>query len=470
MRVRAAAAVAMTAVLAGACGGASGGSAGRGHGLTIEAVAAGTIAARTAHVEGAVSGTNGGEPVKATFSGDADFARNASAVRLAYTGKDTPGKSEIVVFGRDVYFRSESELFGNKYVTFPSDAAFGKSGGDAWIGMGAVGFGVADPVGALRQLRSLATQVRDLGHEEVRGIDTSHKRLTVKVTSLFPCPKDVVDKTDSDTVCGPSAKDSAATIDVWVDDQSRMIRLETRIDLAGSAIASRVDYSRFGEAVDIHRPSKSEILDFDSLAASGSDFGKVVKVTGEWQTVTSGTVGGVHWSLESAPAQDAICLDFVTSPPVAMNPSIVPMGPTVIRGGRDVPCFGSAFSALAQVVSSSAQPGGSVTAVVGIADSSTHSVVAHLADGSSRKVAIDARTRSFVWVGLRINKLVSITAESTQGEITCSDSGTMSALGQATNGEGSPTTMPELPDLGYICLPTADLQKVLLNQTGTSLP
>lgn len=275
MRAGAAAAVA-AALLAVACSGGGSGASG-GKGLTIEAVAAGTLAARTAHVEGTLSGVDNGEPVHGTFAGDADFTRHASDMNLRFSAKpkDSPESMEIRIAEGATYLRIpddgsvEGMSFDGKFLVLPDDAFFGNSGSEPPIGASAIGFGVADPVDALRQLRALSSEVRDLGDARVDGVDTTHAQFTTKVGLLFACAKEADPAADnSNSLCEASIASRDATIDVYVDAQSRIARLETKFD-AGTKVTfnSRVDYSRFGDAVDISAPPKSEVYDMSDYDA-----------------------------------------------------------------------------------------------------------------------------------------------------------------------------------------------------------
>jgi hypothetical protein len=447
------------AMLATACGGGGKGSTGAERGFSIEAIAAGTIAARTAHVEGTISGASNGSPMKGTFAGDADFSRNASDVKIAYSGKDAPESTELLLVGGALYLRIAS-LSGGKYLKMPTDIFFGQGGSQMPLGMNVVGFGVADPVGAVKQLRAIASEVRDLGRDQVRGIDTAHEQLAVKMGALFPCPKKA-EPARSGSVCDPATIGGRVTVDIWVDDQSRMIRLEAHFDLGGDSVDSRVDYSAFGDPVDISAPPKSTILDESSFPVggggtgdSGSPFGKHTTVTGPWVELASGSVAGVRWSFASAPAEGAVCPDFVTTPPLPMPPT-VPAGPIVTRDGRGVNCVDPLFVSVQEIdVVASTGSDAQVAAVAGVVDASVSSLVAHFADGTTQPITIDVGTRTFVWVGVPAPRLVSLTADSKQGPVICSGDPALLA--------GSPAVPPPpgaLPsEAGYFCLPTSVVQ------------
>ena len=278
---------------------------------------------------------------------------------------------------------------------------------------------------------------------------------------LFACPESTKSDADAgDPLCAASVGSRPATIDVWVDGQARMLRLETKID-AGHALTidSRVDYSRFGRAVTIAPPPKSELVGVPSPADLG--IGKPTTVTGPWQTVVSGTTAGVHWSLSFAPAKNATCLDFAGTPTVAMAPTGIPTGPTVMRDGRTVPCQDQTLIAAQDVaVISSSAATSAVTAVAGLVEPGVHTLVAHLANGTTQTVAIDARTRSFAWVGPAAPKLVSLTAQSAGGEVTCTTAEHLFGAVGGQPGAKPPAGPPPDLGLGYLCLRTADLNKL----------
>jgi hypothetical protein len=258
--------------------------------------------------------------------------------------------------------------------------------------------------------------------------------------------------------CAAWVKVRPSTIDVWVDDSARMVRIETNVD-AGRALSveSRVDYSRFGERVDISAPPKSKLVDLGSMVTS--TVGTHVAVTGSWRTIAQGTERGVRWSLATAPAKTAICLDFETSVSVPLQPPITPSGPTVSRGARGhVPCVESSMVSTAElVVVSSTQSGGAIGAVAGVAGPSVRSLVAHLADGTASPIAIDPRAHTFVWVGPPAPAIDTLTADSAQGTVTCySDPTTI--FGTLVPTPPSTIALPNL--FGFSCLPNAQLQEL----------
>jgi hypothetical protein len=480
MRLKAAAAIAGLGLLAAACSGGSKGSAGGGTGFSIQAVASSTIAARTAHVDGTLSGTDHSKPVHGTFSGDADFAHDASSVKFEMSGKDG-GTLEIIVARGNTYIRGPEAVFAGKYTELPENL-FGGNGSGTPLGLSTLGWGVADPVRALQQLRGLATRVVEVGHETVRGTAATHVRMTVPVGALFGCPKHATPTSEglgssntSDPVfCDAQVKVRPATIDVWVDDTSRMIRLETKIESGpATSMDSRLDYSGFGEHVDISPPPKSQVLDMASLVTASSDIGKHVAVTGPWQPVASGKTAGVAWSLATAPAKTAVCLDFETSKAAPQRAATVPLGPTVSRGSRGaVPCLDpSLIGGQEVVIVSSTRADALFGAVVGLADSSVHSLAAHFADGTTVPIAIDPKTHTFVWVGAPKPTLSTLTAESAQGPITCYSDPT-TVFGAMPTPQPTVSVPVPVPDLfGFSCVPNSELQMMKQQlKTMPSLP
>ena len=464
MRLRVGTAAVGLALVAAACSASgSSGSASGGNGFSIAAVASSTIAARTAHVEGTIVGTAQGEPVHGTVSGDADFAHGASSVKLRVTDETKPATLEIVVAHDTDYIRTSEAIFAGKYMELPGDL-FNGSGSGAPLGMSTIGWGVADPVRALQQLRGFATRVVDVGRDTIRGIETNHLSFTVPVGALFGCLRHSTPTSDAsgatysaDSVfCAAKYRGRTATIDVWADDASRMVRIETHIGL-DNGLSSRLDYSQFGEHVDITAPPKSQIIDESKMVTVPGEIGKHVAVSGPWKQVTSGTTAGVAWSLASAAANDSVCVDFETSRTVPMQPSLNTPGPVVSHGIRsNVPCVNSATLFSEQVVvTATTQPGGALSAVAGVADPSVRLLTAHFDGGATAAIRIDPATDTFAWVGAPTPTFGTLTADSGHGPITCySDPSTV--FGSIPTPK--PTIQVPFPVLtGFVCATNADL-------------
>lgn len=131
-----------------------------------------------------------------------------------------------------------------------------------------------DPARFLEQLRDEAGSVTQVGEEEVRGAATTRYRAEVDAAAVAVAGVD---------------PDEATTVDVWVDEEDRLRRVE-----AGDMVVELWD---FGTPVEAEEPA--DVTDGSDLGNVGRVF--FTQVTGEWEAVARGVTGGVGWTVHAAP-------------------------------------------------------------------------------------------------------------------------------------------------------------------------
>jgi hypothetical protein len=134
-----------------------------------------------------------------------------------------------------------------------------------------------DPTSSLNYLRG-ATDVTEVGSEEVRGVDTTHYRATIDLQkALDESPEAARDALQP---LVDMYTDTTVQVEVWIDDDDRVRRYETTQDLSKielpegaevpegaleGTITIRQELHDFGVEADIEVPSDDEVIDFLDL-------------------------------------------------------------------------------------------------------------------------------------------------------------------------------------------------------------
>lgn len=125
----------------------------------------------------------------------------------------------------------------------------------------------SDPTQALHFLLGASRDVRDLGKEVIRGVATSHYRLTL---DLRKAARQVPDSAQEsyDTLLD-MLESPLIPAEVWIDDEGRLRKMtftETIASGPGAAegdvtVEMTMEYYDFGVAVDVELPPESEVVD-----------------------------------------------------------------------------------------------------------------------------------------------------------------------------------------------------------------
>jgi hypothetical protein len=220
-----------------------------------------TSAAGTAHV--VVTGTvvTGGVSVSMSGSGDFDNARRLGSLTMTVTGGPQTG--------------TMTEVFDN-WTIYMSSPLFGRvPGGKHWLSIDleqagkALGIDFAqysgtNPAAALQLLEKAADVVK-VGTETIDGVAATHYHATVDVSRL-PNGSHLAELTGLSTY----------PVDVWIghDGLVRRLRLSlathpSTVGVPAMQMTIAMDYSNFGETVDVHPPAASDTIDLTKLAKQG---------------------------------------------------------------------------------------------------------------------------------------------------------------------------------------------------------
>ena len=249
------------------------GCGGGGASFDPSASAASTAKAKSAKVGFDTSIAGGGRTLHMTGSGKVDFQNQAASMifdvgdLLRGSGLPaSPGeKWAIVTQGLVVYMHAPSlarQLPGGKQWLKLDVQAIAKS---QKIDLGQFRqLTQNDPTQMLAYLRATSGKVDKVGTENVRGVETTHYRAKVDLDKVAEQAPPKLRKTFRTSI--QSLKRGLGTdtipVDVWVDDNDLVRRLEEHLPIAtGGKIDFRVDFYDFGTPVSIMPPPTSETLD-----------------------------------------------------------------------------------------------------------------------------------------------------------------------------------------------------------------
>jgi hypothetical protein len=130
--------------------------------------------------------------------------------------------------------------------------------------------GGADPAEYLRELRSAGADVKVVGHEKVRGEETTRYAATVNLQKALEA-HGASSKAASEALSKLSSTLGGTNLPVeaWVDGKGLLRKV--RIKLSGQAIAADVgvEYFNFGATPAVTAPAASEVFDATGAAAQG---------------------------------------------------------------------------------------------------------------------------------------------------------------------------------------------------------
>jgi hypothetical protein len=177
----------------------------------------------------------------------------------------------VVSDGNTVYMRSPmfaAGLGGRDWMKLDIER-FGSAMG---IPLGGSGMSTQSASEQLRMLRAVSGDVSDEGREQVRGAETTHYSLKVdlrRTADLLPEAQREAARQGIEQLIELTGQ-SEVPMDVWIDDQQRVRRMELDQTMKRTAIEVSVhmtmEYVRFGVPVDIDPPEAADVFDATGLA------------------------------------------------------------------------------------------------------------------------------------------------------------------------------------------------------------
>jgi hypothetical protein len=196
------------------------------------------------------------------------------AIKLEGLPEGTPAGTSIdmeeIFKGTSVYIGSS--LFAGK---LPGGAHWmkldlGRVGKAAGLDPTQLLGGQSNPAQFLEYLKASGGSVQEVGHEGVRGVQTTHYRGTIdlrKAASVLSGNRAAVEKTIAQMGLG------TLPVDVWVDSHRMVRRLDFNIHAPVSGtqlnLQLRVELFDFGPTPNVNAPSASESFDATSSALGG---------------------------------------------------------------------------------------------------------------------------------------------------------------------------------------------------------
>jgi hypothetical protein len=244
------------------------------------AAAADTAAAKTAKVSFDTTIGSGGQTLQMSGEGVVDFQNRSAQMSfdvgdlLRATGQPATSNEKwtIVTRGFILYMRAPSlaqQLPGGKQWLKLDVAALAKA---ANVNLGQFRqLTQSDPSQMLDFLRAASGKIDKVGEEQVRGTHTTHYRANIDLDRVAEQAPPKLRRTFRKSIA--SLKRGLGTdivpVDVWVDDDNRVRRLQEHLPVAGGGAASRIDFGvdfyEFGTPVTIHPPPPSQVVDLGKI-------------------------------------------------------------------------------------------------------------------------------------------------------------------------------------------------------------
>lgn len=261
----------------------------------IAATADKTSAATTAHMVMSTSFEGGSAGSSRTIemdgavdmrTGDASFRMSGDAFGVLQ-GKDAEIRivDGVMYMGSEGLAAADPSLQGKEWIKFDMEALAAKLGTDV-TSKAASNFDRPDPAATLAMLRGVSGEVDEVGHEKLRGVDTTHYRIEID-------PKKALDTVDGlpdgqrDTARKAIEKlgDAKFPADVWIDAEGRLRKMSMTLDSGKLDLGKSVPGARatvtyelydFGTPVKVTAPPPDKVLDISEMfSALGDAFGKI---------------------------------------------------------------------------------------------------------------------------------------------------------------------------------------------------
>lgn len=220
----------------------------------IASTAEATRIAGTARMRGTVTNTDADGSVFAyVMSGASDFESDATRLEsrddpaASPGGRAQAGRTETIVIKDVLYMRGfagpvDSE---KKWYRLPVSGALAQ--------LQATAPNISDPITLLDRMSAVGT-VETLGTERIRGVVTTHCRIT------FDAAKEKALRPKEFQRSGPSLNSQGRT-DIWIDAAGRTRRLQARFTNSRRTSTFDVEFYDFGTPVRIKAPPAADIID-----------------------------------------------------------------------------------------------------------------------------------------------------------------------------------------------------------------
>lgn len=262
------------AVTLGACGGNEGGNGASTNGDATPSGGGGSVVAKnvaelaksigdktsdtnTAHMK--FTGDAGGQEI--TGEGDVQFGSAKPAMKMDMTTAE--GNMSMVLLEEALYIKLPQELEPGK-PWLKIDATTNSELATALAGMSEQMSENTDPRATLEQFEKAGT-ITDTKEETLDGKKTTHYSITVDVQKLADSQTDETMKQAMQQAITQGLKDFP--VEVWIDEDDLPVRLKMEMPTPDPStgqtmqVGVQVDYSKWGEPVDIAAPPAEQIAE-----------------------------------------------------------------------------------------------------------------------------------------------------------------------------------------------------------------
>lgn len=216
----------------------------------IKQAAERTEAEQTAKMRGDVTITGSGTDTTMKLDGAVDFASgNLTGTLTADILGQNTSMQFLSVDGKSYV---QLPMLGDKWIESPADA----------------GLTSTDPLNQLDSLKDVA-DLKEVGTEDVEGVSTTHYTGTIDLTKAL----------ESAGLSGEQLKeaekslskvDDGAKLDVWVDDEGRIVKVSQDLSLNvgknKASMNSTLLFTDFGTEVEVTAPNPDDVMSAGSLA------------------------------------------------------------------------------------------------------------------------------------------------------------------------------------------------------------
>ncbi|MFG2224247.1 hypothetical protein [Streptomyces sp. NPDC048644] len=234
---------------------------------SLKTAARQTDGKKSAKVEGTVK--NG--PSNQTMKGALDWSQGMRMnVDITQSGQSPmAGKPVKALYTPDAMFMNMGAagmpVAGKNWVKYDYDALAKK--------MGPTGALLKDqmqnnnPTRAM-ELMIASGKVKEVGKEDVRGVQATHFTGTLSVQELTRMQSKNLSEADLKALEAQmeQAGSKAETIDLWISSDNLLVKKRERMDSSATSFDSTVFYSDYGTKVTAEEPPAGETVDFDKVS------------------------------------------------------------------------------------------------------------------------------------------------------------------------------------------------------------
>lgn len=280
-------------VLAG-CGGGGGGLKVQATADFLASAAQRTSDKQTGHMELTMSMAAAGRDVTFVADGAYDTANQRMQMNFDLSsllgqlgGASSDGGTLRSILGDSIEMRFVDDVMFMK-MPFLSQLTGGKA--TDWVSFRAADaasnplgpVGGADPAALLDYLRGAGSEVSEIGHEDVRGVDTTHLSTTITLRKAVESAPEAQRARIQESIAklgasGDQLLDTPIPVDVFVDSDGlvRRVRLVLSMPVEGQQVDADVqmDFFDFGTDVSVDAPPADQVTDVtDKISALSGAF------------------------------------------------------------------------------------------------------------------------------------------------------------------------------------------------------